>query len=460
MNSPAIEKNIFKAYDIRGIVGESLDLESVENIGRSVGSEAISQKQSTICVGYDGRLSSPDLCQALIKGLLSTGIKVVEIGLVTTPMLYFSTHLLETNTGIMITGSHNPPDYNGFKIMIAGETISSEKIQSLYQRIINNQFLTGIGSSTRADIQNQYLTAIYKDIKVKRPIKITIDCGNGAGGICAEELYKGLGAEVTALYCDVDGNFPNHHPDPSNPDNLIDLQNNLASTDSEIGLAFDGDADRLGVVTKSGEIIYPDRQLLLFAESVLKDHPGATVIFDVKSTKHLFKWIEDKGGIPLIWKTGHSLIKKKMKEVNAVLAGEMSGHTFFNDKWYGFDDGLYAGARLLEILSNFDDPSAILEALPKSVSTPELNIKLEEGEQHKIIQQLQEEALFSDALNIIKIDGLRVEYANGFGLMRASNTSPVIVLRFEAESSTELNKIQKDFKIQLEKYINTVRIPF
>ena len=352
MNSPAIEKNIFKAYDIRGIVGESLDLESVENIGRSVGSEAISQKQSTICVGYDGRLSSPDLCQALIKGLLSTGIKVVEIGLVTTPMLYFSTHLLETNTGIMITGSHNPPDYNGFKIMIAGETISSEKIQSLYQRIINNQFLTGIGSSTRADIQNQYLTAIYKDIKVKRPIKITIDCGNGAGGICAEELYKGLGAEVTSLYCDVDGNFPNHHPDPSNPDNLIDLQNNLASTDSEIGLAFDGDADRLGVVTKSGEIIYPDRQLLLFAESVLKDHPGATVIFDVKSTKHLFKWIEDKGGIPLIWKTGHSLIKKKMKEVNAVLAGEMSGHTFFNDKWYGFDDGLYAGARLLEILSN------------------------------------------------------------------------------------------------------------
>mgnify|MGYP002628722295 FL=1 len=460
MNSPAIEKNIFKAYDIRGIVGESLDLESVENIGRSVGSEAISQKQSTICVGYDGRLSSPDLCQALIKGLLSTGIKVVEIGLVTTPMLYFSTHLLETNTGIMITGSHNPPDYNGFKIMIAGETISSEKIQSLYQRIINNQFLTGIGSSTRADIQNQYLTAIYKDIKVKRPIKITIDCGNGAGGICAEELYKGLGAEVTALYCDVDGNFPNHHPDPSNPDNLIDLQNNLASTDSEIGLAFDGDADRLGVVTKSGEIIYPDRQLLLFAESVLKDHPGATVIFDVKSTKHLFKWIEDKGGIPLIWKTGHSLIKKKMKEVNAVLAGEMSGHTFFNDRWYGFDDGLYAGARLLEILSNFDDPSAILEALPKSVSTPELNIKLEEGEQHKIIQQLQEEALFSDALNIIKIDGLRVEYANGFGLMRASNTTPVIVLRFEAESSTELNKIQKDFKIQLEKYINTVRIPF
>jgi len=460
MNSPAIEKNIFKAYDIRGIVGESLDLESVENIGRSVGSEAISQKQSTICVGYDGRLSSPDLCQALIKGLLSTGIKVVEIGLVTTPMLYFSTHLLETNTGIMITGSHNPPDYNGFKIMIAGETISSEKIQSLYQRIINNQFLTGIGSSTRADIQNQYLTAIYKDIKVKRPIKITIDCGNGAGGICAEELYKGLGAEVTALYCDVDGNFPNHHPDPSNPDNLIDLQNNLASTDSEIGLAFDGDADRLGVVTKSGEIIYPDRQLLLFAESVLKDHPGSTVIFDVKSTKHLFKWIEDKGGIPLIWKTGHSLIKKKMKEVNAVLAGEMSGHTFFNDKWYGFDDGLYAGARLLEILSNFDDPSAILEALPKSVSTPELNIKLEEGEQHKIIQQLQEEALFSDALNIIKIDGLRVEYANGFGLMRASNTTPVIVLRFEAESSTELNKIQKDFKIQLEKYINTVRIPF
>ena len=460
MSKSGIEKNIFKAYDIRGIVGESLDAFSVELIGRSIGSEAVSQKQQTICVGYDGRLSSPELCEALIKGLLSTGIKVIDIGLVTTPMLYFSTHFLETHSGVMITGSHNPPNYNGFKMMIAGETISSNQIQSLYERIINQRFLTGLGSSTQTNIQDHYLAAIYQDINIHRPIKITIDCGNGAGGICAEELFRGLGAEVKALYCDVDGNFPNHHPDPSNPDNLIDLQHNLATTDSELGLAFDGDADRLGVVIKSGEIIYPDRQLLLFAESVLKNHPGATVIFDVKSTKHLFQWIRDKGGVPLIWKTGHSLIKKKMKESNAILAGEMSGHTFFNDKWYGFDDGLYAGARMLEILSQFDDPSAVLESLPKSVSTPELNIQLDEGQQHQIIQALQEEAIFVDAINVIKIDGLRVEYESGFGLMRASNTTPVIVLRFEAESAAELATIQKDFKVCLEKYIEKDRIPF
>ena len=455
-----LQKNIFKAYDIRGIVGDTLTEDIVSLIGQSIGSEARDQKQTSICVGYDGRLSSPDLCDALTKGLLSTGIDVINIGLVTTPMLYFSTHELKTNTGIMITGSHNPPEYNGFKIVINAKTLSSEQIQGLYKRIIDGKFSKGNGKLTSKKIQSQYLTKIYEGINLKRPMKITIDCGNGAAGVCAEELFKGLNLEVETLFGEVDGHFPNHHPDPSNPSNLIDLQKNLARNDSEIGLAFDGDADRLGVVTKSGEIIYPDRQLLLFSEWVLKENPGATVIFDVKSTRHLFKWIRDKGGIPLIWKTGHSLIKAKMKETNAILAGEMSGHTFFCDKWYGFDDGLYAGARLLEILSHFDDPSSVLEALPKGFSTPELNIKLKEGEQHSLIKTMQDNAIFPKALEIIKIDGLRVEYEDGFGLMRASNTTPVIVLRFEANTAADLGVIQDEFRSVLEMYVDQDNIPF
>ena len=455
-----LQKNIFKAYDIRGIVGDALTEDIVSLIGQSIGSEASDQKQTSICVGYDGRLSSPDLCDALTRGLLSTGIDVINIGLVTTPMLYFSTHELKTNTGIMITGSHNPPEYNGFKIVINTKTLTSEQIQDLYKRIKDGKFAKGNGKLISKKIQRQYLTKIYEGINLKRPMKVTIDCGNGAAGVCAEELFKGLNLEVETLFGEVDGHFPNHHPDPSNPSNLIDLQKNLARTDSEIGLAFDGDADRLGVVTKSGEIIYPDRQLLLFSEWVLKENPGATVIFDVKSTRHLFKWIRDKGGIPLIWKTGHSLIKAKMKETNAILAGEMSGHTFFCDKWYGFDDGLYAGARLLEILSHFDDPSSVLEALPKGFSTPELNIKLTEGEQHALIKTMQDNAIFPKALEIIKIDGLRVEYEDGFGLMRASNTTPVIVLRFEANTAADLDVIQDEFRSVLKMHVDQDNIPF
>jgi phosphomannomutase/phosphoglucomutase len=455
-----LQKNIFKAYDIRGIVGDALTESTVSLIGQSIGSEANDQKQTSICVGYDGRLSSPDLCDALTRGLLSAGIDVINIGLVTTPMLYFSTHELKTNTGIMITGSHNPPEYNGFKIVINAKPLSSKQIQDLYKRIIDGKFSKGNGRLTSKKIQSQYLAKIYEGINLKRPMKVTIDCGNGTAGVCAEELFKGFNLEVETLFGEVDGHFPNHHPDPSNPSNLIDLQKNLARTDSEIGLAFDGDADRLGVVTKSGEIIYPDRQLLLFSEWVLKENPGATVIFDVKSTRHLFQWIRDKGGIPLIWKTGHSLIKAKIKETNAILAGEMSGHTFFCDKWYGFDDGLYAGARLLEILSHFDDPSSVLEALPKGFSTPELNIKLTEGEQHALIKTMQDNAIFPKALEIIKIDGLRVEYEDGFGLMRASNTTPVIVLRFEANTSADLNVIQDEFRSVLEMYFDRDDIPF
>ena len=454
------EKNIFKAYDIRGIVGNTLNDQTVIKIGRSIGSEALKQKQKQICVGFDGRLSSPHIFKLLSKGLLSTGIDVINIGLVTTPMLYFSTFELRTGSGIMITGSHNPPEYNGFKIVINEKTLSSDDIQMLYQRILKEEYINGVGKLINSNIKSSYLEKIFNDINLVRPIRIAIDCGNGAAGVCAEELYNGIGAKVETLFCKIDGNFPNHHPDPSNLDNLIDLQNLLKNGESELGLAFDGDGDRLGVVTKKGEIIYPDRQLLLFAEAVLKKNPGASIIFDVKSTRYLFNWIKDRGGVPIIWKTGHSLIKSKMKESKAILAGEMSGHIFFNDRWYGFDDGIYAGARLIEILSHFNNPSEVLEALPKGVSTPELNIKLNEGEQHEIIKTLQNTAKFENANEIVKIDGLRVEYEHGFGLMRGSNTTPVIVLRFEANSLKNLKLIQNEFKEALKGFVADDKIPF
>ena len=459
-NNELPDKSIFKAYDIRGVVGKTLTDNTVIKIGQSIGSEALSHNQKEICVGYDGRLSSPHLLSLLTKGLVATGINVINIGLVTTPMLYFSTHNLSTKSGVMITGSHNPPEYNGFKIMINDKTLSTEDIEDLYNRIINKDYVEGKGKISTTNIKLHYIKEISKSINLSRPLRVAIDCGNGAASICAEELYDAIGAKVESLFCDVDGNFPNHHPDPSNPANLITLQKKLLTGDSEIGLAFDGDGDRLGVVTKKGEIIFPDRQLLLFAEDILKKNPGSSIIFDVKSTRHLFKWIKDRGGVPIISKTGHSIIKAKMKETKSVLAGEMSGHIFFNDHWYGFDDGLYAGARLLEILSFFDNPSEILEALPKGFSTPELNIELNEGEQHKLIEKLQKEAIFPKAIDIIKIDGLRVEYSSGFGLMRASNTTPRIVLRFEADTAANLDSIQEDFKLILQNHINPNKIPF
>jgi len=460
MNDELPIKSIFKAYDIRGVVGTELTNPVVKKIGQAIGSMALSQKKKTICVGYDGRLSSPELSVTLIEGLLSTGIDVINIGLCTTPMLYFSNFHQKTGTGVMITGSHNPPEYNGFKIVINEKTLTSGDILNLYKIILDSNYLSGKGEQKSFSIKSHYLDEISNSIKLKRSMKVAIDCGNGAAGVCAEELFKKLGVQTEPLFCDVDGNFPNHHPDPSNSKNLLDLKSALKNGDSELGLAFDGDADRLGVVTKDGEIIFPDRQLLLFSEAVLKECPQTSIIFDVKSTRHLFSWITQRGGIPVIWKTGHSFIKQKMKELNASLAGEMSGHIFFNDRWYGFDDGLYAAARLLEILSEFDDPSKILKALPKGFSTPELNVKLHEGEQHKLIKKLQETALFPDASEVIKIDGLRVEYKEGFGLMRASNTTPVIVLRFEADTEKKLQEIQAEFKSILEQYISPEKIPF
>jgi len=458
INTP-LPKEIFKAYDIRGIVGKTLTPDIVESIGHALGSEALARAQKTICVGYDGRLSGPELAAALSRGIRKAGIDVINLGLVATPVVYFAAYQLKTNCGVMVTGSHNPPDYNGLKMVLGGDTLSGEAIQGLRQRIENNDLASGAGQESSYHIDDEYIAKISDHIKLARPMKIVADAGNGVAGAFAKKLYEALGCEVEELFCEVDGNFPNHHPDPSVPDNLTDLINALRTGDSEIGLAFDGDGDRLGVVTKGGNIIYPDRQLLLFAEDVLKREPGATIIYDVKSTRNLSPWIEARGGKPLMWKTGHSLVKAKMKETGAALAGEMSGHTFFKERWFGFDDGLYAGARLLEILSQFDDPSAVLNALPDSVSTPEQHIKMQEGEPHALIAHLQDTATFENA-EVLTIDGLRVEYTDGFGLMRPSNTTPVIVLRFEADNEAALKRIQESFRAVILAAAPNVALPF
>src|SRR5210317_131070 len=456
-----LDQSIFKAYDIRGIVDHSLTDETVVWIGQALGSLAKDENHKDICVGYDGRLSSPNICRLLIEGITSTGVNALDIGLVTTPMLYFSTYFLNTKTGVMITGSHNPPNYNGFKMMVNENTLSAEDIQQLKQRILNKNFAVGQGAYSKKNILVDYKHKILSTVKLRRKMKVAIDCGNGAAGVIAKNLFQELGVDTHMLYDTVDGNFPNHNPDPSKPDNLAESIEVVKHSDCELGLAFDGDADRLGVINKDGEIIFPDRQLMLFAKHVLKNNPQRKIIYDVKSTRHLNPWIKTYGGEPLIWKTGHSLIKKKMKQENAILAGEMSGHTFFNDKWYGFDDGVYAGARLLEILSHeTQDIEKILSELPKGFSTPEINIPVSEGEKHSIIESLQQEAHFDKELEIIKIDGLRVEYKHGFGLMRASNTTPVIVLRFEAETEKDLAEIQDDFKSQLKTRINLSNISF
>jgi phosphomannomutase / phosphoglucomutase len=451
---------IFKAYDIRGIVGKTLTPQIAEQVGRAIGTRARNLEQKAVCIGRDGRLSGPDLSAALARGLQAAGVDVVDVGLVATPMLYFATHHLQTGSGVMVTGSHNPPDYNGMKIVVAGETLSGEAIQELRTRIEAGELASGSGNYSRVDVAQAYIERIVADVKVARPMRITVDCGNGVAGAFAPELYRRLGCRVREIFCEVDGNFPNHHPDPSQPENLQDLIAALAAGDDELGLAFDGDGDRLGVVTKAGKIIYPDRQLMLFAADVLSRNPGAQVIFDVKSTRNLFGWIASHGGKPVLWKTGHSLIKAKMKETGALLAGEMSGHTFFKERWYGFDDGMYAGARLLEYLSTCPDVDAEFARLPDSVNTPELQIKLAEGENHAAIAQLQRTAKFTGARDVITIDGLRVEYPDGFGLARASNTTPVIVLRFEADNEAALMRIQEDFRRVLASAVPRAVLPF
>ncbi len=453
-------REIFKAYDIRGLVDKTLTAAGVEAIGQAIGSAARARGMTRIAIGRDGRLSGPALSAALSAGIRRSGVDVVDVGMVTTPMLYFAAHELAQSSGVMVTGSHNPPDYNGLKIVLGGDTLSGDAILSLHERLLKGELTTGQGQSSTADIAERYIERVVGGVTLGRPMKVVLDCGNGIPGRFAPTLFRRLGCTVVELFCDVDGHFPNHHPDPSQPENLKDLQAALAKGQGEVGLAFDGDGDRLGVVTRNGHVIFPDRQLMLFAADVLSRNPGAEIIFDVKCTRNLFRWIRDHGGKPTLWKTGHSLIKAKMKETGALLAGEMSGHTFFKERWYGFDDGLYAGARLLEILSRVADVDGSLNELPDAVTTPELQIRLSEGENFSVIAELQRSGRFEGAQDIITLDGVRVEYADGFGLARSSNTTPVIVMRFEADTQEALQRIQQDFKRQILKIKPDAVLPY
>lgn len=437
-----LSPSIFKAYDIRGVVPTTLDTEVAEALGRAFGSAARAAGERSVAVGRDGRLSGPALAEALIRGLVATGVEVIDVGAVTTPMLYFAAHTLCTS-GIQVTGSHNPKDYNGFKMVLAGRAIYGEEIQGLRRTMEEGSATLAEGGSVRqVDVLPAYTDRIVGDIKLKRPLKIVVDSGNGIAGASAPAIFRAIGCDVTELYSEVDGDFPNHHPDPSKPENLKDLIAALQSGDAELGLAFDGDGDRLGIVTKDGQNIFPDRQMMLFAQDVLSRVPGGTIIYDVKCTQRLAPAIEAAGGQPLIYKTGHSLIKAKMKELDSPLGGEMSGHIFFKERWFGFDDGTYAGCRLLEILSASPDASAVLNALPTSFSTPEINVKCEEGEPHALVEQMQKTAKFDAGASVSTIDGIRVDWADGFGLIRASNTTPVLVLRFEGHTQAALERIE------------------
>ncbi|MBS4767616.1 phosphomannomutase/phosphoglucomutase [Turicimonas muris] len=458
----AISQSIFKAYDIRGIVDKTLTEDVCFLVGQALGTKAREKGVSHICVGRDGRLSGPRLQCALMRGIREAGIGVYDIGAVPTPVLYFSTVYLKTGSGVAVTGSHNPPDYNGLKMMMAGETLYGETIQDLYKAIVADKLYTAEqkGSYEKVDVLPAYMKSITDDVKFSRPIKVAIDAGNGIAGPTAAALFKTLGAEVEELYTDVDGNFPNHHPDPSKPANLQDLIKALKEGDSEVGLAFDGDGDRLGVVTKDGEIIYPDRQAMLFAGDILSKRPGATIVYDVKCTRNIKPFVESRGGKAVMSRTGHSLIKAKMKEVNADFAGEMSGHIFFHDRWPGFDDGVYAGTRMIEILTRFADANEPLKNLPNAVSTPELQIPTAEGENFELVEKIKQNAKFEDAKDIITIDGIRVEWDDGFALARPSNTTPVVVLRFEADSEDALKRIQQRFKDEILRVEPNARIPF
>ena len=453
---------IFKAYDIRGIVGLTLTAEFVGLIGRAVASQARSQGYGDIVVGRDGRLSGPAFSQALAEGIRDGGGNVIDLGLVTTPMAYFATHQLGGACAVMLTGSHNPPEYNGLKVVIAGSALSGEAIQGLRRRIEAANFGTRIvrGAYQQYDIYPEYLARIVGDVKLARPMKVLLDAGNGVAGAYAPALFRALGCEVEALFCEVDGHFPNHHPDPSVPENLSDLAGRLRSGDAEIGLGFDGDGDRLGVVARNGAILFPDRQLMLFAADVLERNPGALILYDVKSTRNLHAWITERGGRPMIWKSGHSLMKAKMRETGALLAGELSGHVFFQERWYGFDDGLYTGARLLEILSRQPDLDACLHALPDTVNTPELQIRMQEGEPQALMAGLLKTADFTGAREVMTLDGLRVEYDDGFGLVRASNTTPVLTLRFEGDDTAALRRIQEQFRHLLLAAAPAAQLPF
>ncbi len=447
-----ITSSIFKAYDIRGIVEKELTPEVVKLIGLAIGSESIAQGERGIVVGRDGRLTGPTLSESLISGLIESGCHIVDIGMVPTPLVYFATYTKGASSGVMVTGSHNPPEYNGLKIIIAGETLSADKIQNLYSRIVNQEFFSGSGSLTSINIDQDYMDTIKSDIVLDRELNIVVDCGNGIAGNIAPKLFESLGARVSKLFCLVDGRFPNHHPDPSNPENLKDLIKEVVDTGADLGLAFDGDGDRLGLVDNNGNVIWADRQMILYARDVLSRKPGAKIIFDVKCSPLLPKDISEHGGEAIMSRTGHSFIKNKLKETDAELGGEMSGHIFFKDRWYGFDDALYTGARLLEIISKTSKTCAeIFSEFPGSVSTPEINIHFDEqGQQYDAMETLCNSVDFPDA-EINTLDGVRVEYENCWGLVRASNTTPCLVLRFEGNDKEALKSIKKRFKDWLEK---------
>lgn len=463
-----IPKDIFRAYDIRGIVTSNLTPEIVQTIGRALGTLILQKGEQHVVMARDGRLSGPALSHALSEGILSTGCHVIDIGMVPTPLLYFATHHLKCPSGVMITGSHNPPNYNGLKMMIGGKALYGEDIQTLYHIIQADSFIQG---TARGQLKNyptiipEYIAVVTRNISfspLEKPLKIVIDCGNGVAGILAPQLYQALQCEVIPLYCDVDGRFPNHHPDPGQPENLIDLKKAVLEHEADLGLAFDGDGDRLGVIDNQGNIIWGDRQLLIFAKDVLSRHPNATIIYDIKCTRHLQTHIIQWGGTPLMWKTGHSLIKAKMRETGALLAGEMSGHLFFKERWYGFDDALYAGARLLEIISNnraTQTSHELFLSIPNSINTPELQIEVTESNKFSMIEQIihafpQQEGL------VTTIDGLRVDFSDGFGLIRASNTTPNLILRFEGDKPSALHHIQNIFRQVLQKLDPSLILPF
>lgn len=457
---PTIDKSIFRAYDIRGIVGQNLHDDTAYWVGRAAGSESMASGETSVVIGRDGRLSSPGLHAALARGLSDAGCSVLDLGMVPTPLVYFGTHQLEATSGVMVTGSHNPPDYNGFKIVIAGETLANERIERLYQRIQEQELAQGSGSIQEVDLVEQYIDYIGNDIIIGNPLKVVVDCGNGVAGVVAPRLLEHLGCLVTPLYCDVDGHFPNHHPDPGKPENLQDLIRKVQEEGADLGLAFDGDGDRLGVVTNKGEIIYSDHLMMLLARDVVSRNPGCDIIFDVKCSRRLASLISRCGGRPVMWKTGHSLMKAKMRETGALLGGEMSGHIFFKERWFGFDDGTYAAARLLEILSMENDTvDRVFARYPLSPATPELTLEVTEDSKFSIIQALLKSADWGDG-NITTLDGIRVDYPKGWGLIRASNTTPMLVLRFEGETAEELQNIQNLFRDQLRKVAPDIHWPF
>ncbi len=455
-----IDASIFRAYDIRGVVANALTPEAVEQIGRAFGSESLARGQNKVTVARDGRLSGPDLVAALARGIQSTGCDVINVGMVPTPVLYFSTYHLETGTGIMVTGSHNPPEYNGLKMMIGGDTLFGEGIQLLYQRLVNDELASGEGSYSEVDLLDAYLDRIIGDIKLSRKMRIATDCGNGVAGVCAAALFRKLGCEVHELFSEVDGNFPNHHPDPAKVENLQDISALVESEKLDLGLAFDGDGDRVGVIDDRSQIIWPDRQMILYSKDILERNPGAKIIYDVKCSRLLPAAIKEAGGEPEMWKTGHSFVKARIKETGAALGGEMSGHIFFKERWYGFDDALYSAARLLEIVSRDSrQVSEIFGEIPDSINTPELGIKFEEGEHHKFMQAFVEKSDF-DGAQLTTIDGLRADFPAGWGLVRASNTTPSLVIRFEADTQSALEEIQSKFRSAMHAINSDLDLPF